>query len=140
MYMFIHPNKIEMMGGKTWKKIFGLVCRKRYILLSAFYYRTLIYIDFYLSNFWVFLSKYRHIWHNKNWWRKGLQFITCIQWINRLHAHIFILPFTMYMSLVSIPSMIDHCSQSLLTLTSLAFAAYITSWLSWYVMCSSISW
>lgn len=45
--MFIYFNKIEMMGGKIWKKVFGLVCRKCYILLSVFYYCILIYIDFY---------------------------------------------------------------------------------------------
>lgn len=60
MYMFIYFNKIEMMGGKIWKKFVGLVCRKRYILLSVFYYRILIYIDFYRLNFWVFLLKYRY--------------------------------------------------------------------------------
>lgn len=59
--MFIYFNKIEMMGGKIWKNFFGLVCRKCYILLSVFYYCILIYIDFYLLNFWVFLLKYRYI-------------------------------------------------------------------------------
>lgn len=57
MYMCIHPNKIEMMGRKTWENFFGKpfsLQKTLHILLSAFYYRTLIYIDFYRSNFGYF--------------------------------------------------------------------------------------